>query len=159
VTTDALPGKSFKGTIVRLAPLLKETSRQARVEIEIPNLWEILKPGMFVRVQILFAEHEDVTVIPLTSLARRDGEQGVFLVDPVEKVAHFTPVQLGIAGVESAEVISPPLTGLVVTLGHHLLEDGSAVILPETESGDSPRQQKSTKKPRNRGEEQPGGKQ
>jgi len=30
ITTDAFPGKSFPGKIVRVAPLLKETSRQAR---------------------------------------------------------------------------------------------------------------------------------
>ena len=156
VTTDALPGKSFSGTILRLAPLLRETSRQARVEIDVPNPREILKPGMFVRVQIHFAERKNVPVIPLTSLARRNGQQGIFLVDPEDKVARFTPVQLGIVGVESAEVLSPPLTGLVVTLGHHLLEDGSAVILPDTEENSS-LPQKRMEKPNNRGEKQPGG--
>jgi hypothetical protein len=28
-------------------------------------------------------------------------------------------------------VLNPPITGAVVTLGHHLLEDGSSIILPD----------------------------
>ena len=32
---------------------------------------------------------------------------------------------------EYTEIISPQLEGLVVTLGQHLLEDGSLVILPD----------------------------
>ena len=36
-----------------------------------------------------------------------------------------------------AEVIQPQLSGMVVTLGHHLLEDGSAITLPgRSEPGD-----------------------
>jgi len=134
IATDALPGKSFKGRIARVAPVLKETSRQARVEIEVPNSDELLKPGMFVRVQIQFEEHRDVPLVPLTSLARRDDREGVFMIDPVGKKASFTPVELGITDRKFAEIVAPPLAGLVVTVGHHLLEDGSAVIVAETDS-------------------------
>jgi RND family efflux transporter MFP subunit len=49
VTTDAFPDKTFTGKVVRVAPLLKEASRQARVEVEVPNKDGLLKPGMFVR--------------------------------------------------------------------------------------------------------------
>jgi hypothetical protein len=48
--------------------------------------------------------------------------------------AHFVPVTLGIINRELAEVIAPDLSGPVVTLGHHLLEDGSAIILPDARS-------------------------
>ena len=141
VTTDAFPGKAFNGKILRVAPLLKETSREARVEIEVPNPEGILKPGMFVRVQIEFARHNDATVIPWSSVVKRNGERGVFVVDTQDMKARFVPVALGIINGERAEVVEPSLSGLVVTLGHHLLEDGSAIVLPKTESGtSSPRQ-------------------
>lgn len=157
VTTDALRDKSFTGKIVRVAPLLKETSRQARVEIDIPNPQELLKPGMFVRVQIKFAEHSDVTIIPLSSLARRNDSQGVFRVDPKAKVAKFIPVELGITDFMSAEILSPPLSGIVVTMGHHLLEDGNAVILPKPDSRATQEQQGSNDKPAISEEGRPGG--
>ncbi len=135
VTTDAFPGVTFTGRIVRVAPLLKETSRQARVEIEIPNPKGILKPGMFVRVKIEFAKKENATVVPLNALVKRNRQQGVFLADVRNMKAHFVPVTVGIINRELAEVVKPSLSGLVVTLGHHLLEDGSPIILPNMKSG------------------------
>ncbi|MBN1807854.1 MAG: efflux RND transporter periplasmic adaptor subunit [Planctomycetes bacterium] len=131
VTTDGYPGQEFNGGIARIAPLLKEASRQARVEIEIPNSDGLLKPGMFVRVRIEFDRHEDAVAVPMAALARRDGRQGVFLVDADEMKANFVPVMLGITDGDAAEVLDPPISGRVVTLGQHLLEDGAAVRIPE----------------------------
>lgn len=130
VTTDAFPGKTFTGKIVRLAPLLKEASRQARVEILVPNTESLLKPGMFVRVQIEFAIHQEATVIPHNALVKRDGRQGVFLADTKSMKAQFVPVTIGIVTGNLAEVIAPALSGPVVTLGQHLLADGVTIILP-----------------------------
>ena len=135
VTTDAYPDRSFSGTIMRRAPVLKEESRQARVEIEIPNPEGLLAPGMFVRVRIQFAEHENARVIPVGALVRRNGRQGVFLVDKQDEMkARFVPVRLGIIEDDSAELLEPPLSGIIVTMGQHLLEDGASVTLPEAKS-------------------------
>lgn len=134
IRTDGFPGREFAGKIVRIAPLLKELSRQARVEIEIPNTEGALKPGMFIRAEIEFARNEDASVVPVAALARRDGRQGVFLAHTEEKRADFVPVTLGITEGNVAEVLEPSLSGFVVTMGHHLLEDGSAIRLPERES-------------------------
>ena len=136
-TTDAFPGQTFKGTVLRVAPLLRETSREARVEIEMPNPKEILKPGMFVRVEIEFARHDDTIVVPLSSLVRRGGQQGVFVADQEQRKARFVPVEVGIVNGDLAEVVSPPLSGSVVTLGHHLLQDGSSILLPDSEADGS----------------------
>ena len=137
VSTDAFPGRVFRGRIARVAPLLKETSRQARVEIEIPNSEGLLKPGMFVRVKIAFEEHSDTVVVPVSALIKREDRQGVFVVDPMEKKARFVPVTPGIVNGDLAEILSPPLSGLVVTLGKHLLDDGSPVLLAGEKPGGS----------------------
>ena len=130
IFTDAFPGRTFSGKVVRIAPLLKEKSREARVEIEIPNSQVLLKPGMFVRVQIEFEQHDNATVVPAAALVKRNGEQGVFMANMEERTARFVPVTLGIVNGTQAEVLNPPLSGTVVTLGHHLLEDGAKIILP-----------------------------
>lgn len=131
VTTDAFPDKTFPGKVVRVAPLLKETSRQARVEIEVSNSDELLKPGMFIRAQIEFARHNDATVVPVAALIKRNAQQGVFLADGQKRKARFVPVTVGIINKGLAEVLTPVLSGVVVTLGQHLLEDGSAITLPQ----------------------------
>ncbi|MBN2491630.1 MAG: efflux RND transporter periplasmic adaptor subunit [Planctomycetes bacterium] len=131
--TDGFPDREFTGRILRIAPLLKELSRQARVEIELANEDGVLKPGMFVRARIEFDRHADVTVVPVAALARRDGHQGVFVADTAEKKARFVPVKAGITEGERVEIVEPALSGSVVTLGHHLLEDGAAIALPGEE--------------------------
>jgi len=130
ITTDAFPGRTYSGKVIRIAPLLMEKSREARVEIEVPNDQMQLKPGMFVRVQIEFKQHENVTVIPVSALVKRNGTQGVFEVDRSEQKANFVPVELGIVDGNRAEIVNPPLSDAVVTLGQHLLEDGAKIILP-----------------------------
>ena len=133
LATDAFTGREFVGKITRIAPLLKEMSRQARVEIEIPNDESLLKPGMFVRALIEFDEHEDTTVILVSALARRDGRQGVFAADTAAMTARFVPVTVGYTEGELVEILEPALSGSVVTLGHHLLEDGAAIRVTEEE--------------------------
>ena len=136
VTTDAYGDRKFDGTVARRAPVLQEESRQARVEIEIPNKDGLLAPGMFVRVTIHFDEHKKATVVPVTALVRRNGDQGVFQADTEEMKAHFVAVETGIVDGDWVEILSPELDGMVVTLGQHLLEDGVSIVFSEEKSGD-----------------------
>ncbi len=132
VTTDAFPGEVFTGHVARIAPVLKEQSRQARVEIEIPNEHMRLKPGMFVRTRIQFAVHENATVIPVSALITRNGKQGVFLADRETASARFVPVTLGITTHDRVQVIEPDLSGEVVTLGVHLMVEGAAINIADS---------------------------
>jgi RND family efflux transporter MFP subunit len=134
VTTDAYPGRTFTGSITRIAPLLKESSRQARVEVEVPNTDFLLKPGMFVRARVEFARHENATLIPLPALVRRDNKDGVFIADTKNLMARFVPVTTGIINGEIVEVKEPEISGVVITMGNHLLEDGSDITLPQLEA-------------------------
>lgn len=150
ITSSAFPGKTFIGRVVRIAPLLKETSRQARVEIEIQNPEGLLKPGMFITTTIEFSRREETTIVPFSALVNRNGQQGVFLADIENKKARFQPVQVGVVEGARAEILDPrPISGYVVTLGQHLLEDGVGINLPasaptpsETQAGPPGKQSK-----------------
>ncbi len=132
ITSTAFPEKQFSGKISRIAPLLQETSRQARVEIEVGNPQLLLKPGMFVNIQIEFAKRDNIIIVPFNALAKRDGVQGVFLVDAATQTARFQPVEPGIIEKEMMEIVKPAdLTGHVVVMGHYLLEREGRIILPE----------------------------
>ncbi|MGB9906519.1 MAG: efflux RND transporter periplasmic adaptor subunit [Candidatus Saccharicenans sp.] len=134
VSSTVFPDRKFSGRVVRVAPLLKETSRQARVEIDIPNEDSILKPGMFVNAEIEFARREKARLVPFSAVVTRGDRQGVFLADLENKKASFQPVKVGIIEGEKAEILDPPgLEGYVVTLGQHLLQDGMGIILPEAQ--------------------------
>jgi RND family efflux transporter MFP subunit len=127
VSTDAYPGMTFEGRVVRRSPVLAEASRQALVEIEIPNTDLLLAPGMYIRSSIEFARKPDATIIPASAIVSRDARKGVFLADKNTSTAVFVPIETGITEGEDVEVLSPDISGLVISLGQHLLEDGSAI--------------------------------
>jgi RND family efflux transporter MFP subunit len=157
ITSSAFPEETFSGRVVRIAPLLKETSREARVEIEIENRNELLKPGMFINTQIEFALREETTIVPFSSLVSRNGQQGIFLADIVNKKALYKQVKVGIVDGEHAEILEPALSsGYVVTLGHHLLEDGTTIILPQNAPSSSEAGGETSQKPAERAKNSPG---
>ncbi len=133
IETDSLPGESFEGRVVRVAPFLQESTRQAEVRIEIANPAYRLKPGMFVRAELEFGRRENAVTVPAAAVVRREDGAGVFLVEAESRRARFVPVQTGIAEADRVEILSPPLSGSVVILGQHLLSDGSPILLPGQE--------------------------
>ena len=141
IETDAWPGETFAGTVARVAPELREASRQARVEIAIENEDWLLKPGMFIRAGIELARNEDALVAPASAIVRRNGQTGVFLVDREEMKARFVPVSTGIANRNHTEILEPALTGSVVVLGQHLLGDEGRISLPGSDGAPAPRQE------------------
>ncbi len=131
--TDAHPGETFEGRIARLAPVFREDSRQARVEIEIPNPDQRLRPGMFVDARVITADRDDVRAIPLDALLERDGRRGVFVAREEDDGhrARFVEVTTGIRDGDWVEIREPDLDGHVVTLGRHLLSDGTPVRMAD----------------------------
>lgn len=134
ITTDAVAGRTFKGTIKRLAPLVQESSRQVRVEVEVPNDERVLTPGLFVRAWILFDEHQDALTVPREAVTKRQGKTGIFLADIEGMTAKFIPITQGIVQEGVVEILDPgDLQGTVVTLGQHLLTEGAAISVPALE--------------------------
>ena len=125
--TDAYAGRRFSATVARLAPILSESSRQARVELDVPNPENLLKPGMYVRVEIELSRSEAARLIPRESVMLRGGKPTVFMVGEGDATAALVPIELGITGPDLVEVRSPALEGDVVTVGQHLLKDGAAI--------------------------------
>jgi len=124
ITSDALPGKRFQGELVRLAPVFSESSRQARVEIRVPNPDGLLKPGMFIRSRIQVDADDHATIIPLDAVVSRDQGRGVYRVSDDGGRAEFVKLELGIEDGNRVQVLSPDLSGRVVTLGQQTLSDG-----------------------------------
>lgn len=135
ISTDAYPGRTFKGQIVRIAPLLRESSRQARVEIEVPNQQDLLRPGMFVKAELEFARKDDARLVWMAAITKRNEKEGVFVVDPNGQVARFVPIVKGITEGQMVEILEPVIEGEVVTIGNHLLEDGSRIMIAVTSNG------------------------
>jgi RND family efflux transporter MFP subunit len=126
VEVDAYPDERFGGVVQRMEPELDPVTRTFEVTLRIENPQQKLKPGMFARIHIIAARREDVPVIPDAALVSTEDDTTVFLVE--EDTANLKSVRLGIregAMVEVADGLKPG--DVVVTRGHHLLEDGARV--------------------------------
>lgn len=129
LVTDAFPNETFKGHIERIAPVFKQTTRQARVELTINNERKRLKPGMFIRATVVLSRSDDAVIIPEEALTKRDDRVGVFLVNEDGMTVNWQLVQAGIRHGNEVEILGEQLYGRVVTLGQQLLNDGSAITV------------------------------
>lgn len=132
--TDAYPDETFAGRVQRIAPVFRETSRQARVELEVQNPDHRLKPGMFVRAQVILDRSQDATIVPVQALLQHEGQTGLYVVDAAGTTVTYRPVEARIRENDRVEVVGEGIVGRVVTLGQQLIQDGSAITIPVTRS-------------------------
>ncbi len=129
LTTDAYPGKRFEGRINRIAPIFRQDTRQARVELNIENKHQRLKPGMFIRATLVLDRVAEATIIPEQALTTRDDQIGVFVVNEHDQTVSWRGVAVGIRDGGLVQVEGEGLTGRVVTLGQQLVDDGSSILI------------------------------
>lgn len=138
LTTDAYPGERFQGLIERIAPVFRQTTRQARVELTIENPDHRLKPGMFIRATVVLDRVAEASIVPAQALTSRDDRTGIFIVNDDGRSVIWREVTAGIREGERVQVKGENLSGRVVTLGQQLLEEGSAITIPEEATTPSP---------------------
>jgi nitrogen fixation protein FixH len=90
VTLDAYPGESFAGRATYIHPTLDETTRTARVRLQLANRNGRLKPGMYATVDIQGSASNGVSV-PANALVDSGTEQVVFVS---QGEGYFTPRQV-----------------------------------------------------------------
>ena len=81
VTTDAYPGRQFDGTLSAINPDLDQSTRSVGLQATFENPEQLLRPGMFVRVEVLLPEEQPVLVIPATSVLSAPYGASVYVVE------------------------------------------------------------------------------
>jgi membrane fusion protein (multidrug efflux system) len=124
---DAWPGESFTGEVIRISPVVDPATGTFRVTAEITDHGQMLKPGLFGRVGILYDLHEDVPVIPRSAVITEDELSHVFVINDEGNAAR-REVQLGYEREGLIEVLVGLAQGeTVVTAGKGSLSDGTLV--------------------------------
>jgi membrane fusion protein, heavy metal efflux system len=83
IGADAVPGRTFEGTISYIGGEVNPETRAVRVRTVVPNPGELLKPNMFVRVVIASGSGRAVTV-PQAALQEQGGEPVVFVAESAD---------------------------------------------------------------------------
>lgn len=71
----------IKAELSRISPFLNDVTRSTEGEIDVKNQNNLLRPGMFVPVDIMYGESRQATLIPTSALYNdpTTGEDGVFI--------------------------------------------------------------------------------
>lgn len=127
VTSDAFPNRLFRGQIAYIDPQLDETTRTAKVRVEIANPNRELKIGMYVRVAFgaLGNAERTVPVVPSAAVQNINGQQIVFVPTSDPNMFELRPVRLG----SESEGRYQVLEGL--TVGDKVVTNGSFALRAE----------------------------
>ena len=82
LTTDAYPGRQFEGTLTAINPDLDPSTRSVGLQATFDNSEQLLRPGMFARVEVLLPEEQKVLVIPATSVLSAPYGDSVYVIEP-----------------------------------------------------------------------------
>ncbi|MCE5347289.1 MAG: efflux RND transporter periplasmic adaptor subunit [Bacteroidales bacterium] len=126
LTNYTLPGDTIIGKITQLSPAIDANTRTFKGNILINNNNYLLRPGMFVKADIITNHKDSVVVIPKSIILSRQKGKTVFTIDrgvAVEKI-----IETGLENISEVEVIR----GLVkderiVTAGFETLSNKSKV--------------------------------
>jgi membrane fusion protein, copper/silver efflux system len=78
LTTDAVPGRSFRGKVSFIQPRVDEKSRTLTARVEVPNPEGTLRPGMFAMAELSPAAAERLSV-PITAVLPTGTRELVFV--------------------------------------------------------------------------------
>lgn len=124
VTFDAYPDRAFAGTIQRIYPTVDPATRTFRVEVQIQNPDEAVKPGMFARVNLNMGERSNV-VVPDRAIVKQTGSGNRYVYVYSNGRVSYNRVELGQRLDDSYELISGVADGdTVVLTGQVRLADG-----------------------------------
>jgi HlyD family secretion protein len=147
IISDYLPGNILEAPLTRISPFLHPVTHSTDAEIDLKNPDDILKPGMFVTVDVYYGESEQATIVPLSALYENPatGTTGVFvssnkmLGEPISSSTvkgaiavtkpvpfEFIEVDVLARGRMEAGINGVQPDDWVVTLGQNLLGSDSA---------------------------------
>ena len=126
VIASELPGRSFRGSVTRIAYALDEATRTMAIEIELPNADHALRPGMYVQVQLVVERKAEALLLPAQALVTE--KEGSYVFAVVDGRARKVAVKTGHDDGVTVEVLAGliPQSAVVVS-GKQGLVDGQAV--------------------------------
>jgi len=122
----AYPDRLFKGTVATIATRVDEVTRAVRIRGLVPNKEGVLKPGMFLSVELRVSVDNDALMIPEEAIVTTISGPHVFSVRDGKAVR--TPVKIGRRSKGLAEILEGLHEGdKVIVEGVQKVKNGSPV--------------------------------
>ena len=81
VHADALPGREFKGEVTAINSMVDNVTRNISLQATLDNPDHVLRPGMFVKVDVILPEKSKTLVIPGSAVSYAPYGNSVFVID------------------------------------------------------------------------------
>lgn len=102
LTNYTLPDDTLTGNITQLSPAINPDTRTFKGNVAVSNPGLLLRPGMFVRADILINEKDSTIVIPKSIILSRQRGKTIFVVD--RGVASERIIETGLENLTDIEV-------------------------------------------------------
>ncbi|MBD3615143.1 MAG: efflux RND transporter periplasmic adaptor subunit [Gracilimonas sp.] len=123
---DALPNQIFAGHVERISPVVDSQTGTFKVTVFVDETKNLLRPGMFGRVKIVYDTRKNTRMIPKSAIMSEDLAQTVYVIR--DSLAFKKQIQTGYTNGLNVEVIDGLEDGeTVVTIGQSSLQDSSKV--------------------------------
>lgn len=80
IDIDAFAGRSFKGRVTAVAPLVDMSTRNFEAQATLANDGRVLRPGMFAAVRIDLGQSEETVVVPQTAISYNPYGDSVWVI-------------------------------------------------------------------------------
>jgi len=125
---DALSDEIFNGHVERISPIVDPSSGTIKVTVRMKDPKQLLKPGMFGRVNIIYDVHSATLLIPKEAVITEDRESYVYLVK--DTMVFQQAIETGYTNAAYLEILNGLSEGdTVVTIGQTSLKDSAKVQL------------------------------
>jgi membrane fusion protein (multidrug efflux system) len=134
-------GAEAQARIERIAPLVDPASGTIKVTLAVSHS-TVMRPGSFVRVQVVTDTHENALVLPRSALVAEGRRWYVFRLNDDEKTVERLQVARGYEERDRVEILPPGENGLdlgegdrIIVTGASALTDGVRVRLVDSGAG------------------------
>lgn len=129
VVLDALPGRTFTGNVTAVIQAADPSSRQFNARVTLDNPKNLIKPGMFARVEFIVARVDRALTIPREAVQQSPAGSLVYVVG-ADGVASRRVVTTGASDTNGIQVVTGVQAGeQVVVMSAMPLKDGQKVRL------------------------------
>lgn len=126
IEIDALRDQVYRAKILRIAPTIDSGSGTFKVTLAVSDDKHVLKPGMFGRVAVTYAQHNQIVLVQKEAVLTEDAQTAVFVVR--DGKAYRTAVETGFTDEKHIEISKGLAAGdKIVTTGQNSLKNEAKV--------------------------------
>ncbi len=128
--------QTFDGKVSRFAEKVDTATRTMETEVDVPNLRQLLKPGMYAYADLELDQKTDAITVPVQAVSRKENKTSVMLVNAQKKL-ELREIITGMETPDSIEVVSGLSVDDLVVIGNLSQLKSGQTVQPKQQALDA----------------------